>query len=97
MKRKLAIWLFVELMLAIAVTSSCCIYRRATTLGVVAWRQNPTPENKAELDRQHRIDSQQYFLLGTVLFSVMAVITIPFVVSSAKRASFGPSKTLTSR
>lgn len=84
MKTKLTIWLGAELLIAILLAAGSCIYRQATTRAFVAWRNDPTPENKSELDKQRLIDLKTQIGFGIFLFAGMSSITAPLVVLSAR-------------
>lgn len=79
MRKWVAIVLSVELLLAI-IAGQCGTYRRQPTdRAWHAWYNNPTPENRALLDRQSRmaeIERLEFFLF---LFGGMAVVTLLIV------------------
>ena len=87
MNAKLTIWLGAELLVAAVFAAGSCPYRQATTRALIAWRNDPTPENRTELDRQKAIDLKNQIGIGVFLFAGMATITIPLVVLSARRKS----------
>jgi hypothetical protein len=76
MKKLIAMLLAVELFIAFYVFTPSCVLRGEMIHAVVAYRQNPTPETKAELDKQSRITSLYGWGLPGVAFCGMAGVTL---------------------
>jgi hypothetical protein len=87
MKLQLIIWLGVELLVASGISAVSCILRRDEVEAFGAWRNNPTTENRSELERQRSITYRHYVGVAGVLWSVMAVITIAVVIAVSRRRS----------
>ena len=88
MKISLIVWLSLELLIAAGLSSGTCILRRAEVRAFGAWRDSPTPETRASLDREREVTFRHHIVLGLVLFGGMAAITIPAVrVLSRRRSS----------
>ena len=79
MKKLIIILLIVELVVAYLAAGAGCILRQAEVRAFAAWHDNPTPETRAEFDRQKRISELESLGLSGVLFSGMAGATL-FVV-----------------
>jgi hypothetical protein len=90
MKTRLMIWLSIELAVASILSASVCILRRGETQAYFAWRDNPTAATRAELDRERATTLRVHVHLGAVLWASMAAVTVPLMVSRARRKS-GPS------
>ena len=87
-KTRLIFWLSIELLLATGFSACVCILRRDERYAFRAWRDSPTPETRAALDRERAITFRHHVVLAAVLFAGMAVITIPVVrVVSRRRDS----------
>jgi hypothetical protein len=87
MKTRLAIWLGVELLVASGLSTASCILRRDEVRAWRAWHDTPTPETRAELDRQHRITFRHHVVFAVVLWAGMAVVTVPIVIAVSRRRS----------
>lgn len=85
MKTRFAIWLGLELLLAAAISSCTYIERREETRAVVAWLQNPSPETKAERERQRRITTRDHVWFAAILFGGMAGVTVPVIVLRSRK------------
>jgi hypothetical protein len=83
-KTRLAVWLTLELILAASASATVCLLRKDHSLAVRAWMQNPTPETAAELERQKRLTFLSNFKLGGFLFGVMALATVPVIMSASR-------------
>jgi hypothetical protein len=82
------IYLGLELLIASGISAiPCMCTRRDAARALVAWRENPTAETKAELDRQRRITFGYHVAFAGVMFAGMAVITIPVVMGLSRRKS----------
>jgi len=79
------IWLSIEMLLASGFSACICILRRDERYAFNAWRDNPTLETRAALDRQRAITFRHHVALAAVLFGGMAVITIPVVLLATRR------------
>ena len=84
MKKLIAILLIAELLIAYFVLAPTCILRQEQVRAFGAWHDNPTPETKAELDRQHRITEVYGLGFSLVVFGVMAGATL-FAVRILRR------------
>jgi hypothetical protein len=84
MKTRLLIWLSIELAVASLLSASVCILRRAETRAYFAWHDNPTATTRAELDKERAITFRHHVVLGVALWSGMAAVTVPLVVSRAR-------------
>ncbi len=76
MTKLIIILLVVEFLAAYFVGSSGCILRHDQVRAFEAWHDNPTPETRAELDRQKRITEFQTLVFSATIFSGMAAITL---------------------
>lgn len=92
MKTRLTVYLSLELLFAVFLGEGICILRRDETMARRAWRDNPTAESKAELDRQRAITRSHNHKLTAVLFTIMAVFTVPIIVSASRRNLAPPAK-----
>ena len=88
-KTRLAFWLVVELLLAAAVSSASSIHRREEVRAWSAWHDNPTPETRAEVNRQRTITLWHHVAFAGILFAGMAVVTVPVVLVVSRRRSSG--------
>jgi hypothetical protein len=75
MKKLVIFLLLAELFTAYFVISPTCC-RRDHLHAFLAWRKNPTPENNREWVRQKRISDLQNVGFSTVIFGVMAGVTL---------------------
>jgi hypothetical protein len=71
-KKFIAILLVAELFIAYFVLAPTCILRHDQVRAFAAWHDNPTPETKAEWDRQKRITELQSLEFSGFVFFVMA-------------------------
>jgi hypothetical protein len=85
MKKWLIIWLSIELIVASGISPGICILRHDEVKAFGAWHDKPTAGTKAELDRQRKITNWHHVALAGVLFSVMAVFTVPTVCVLSRR------------
>jgi hypothetical protein len=76
MKKLITILLIGELFIAYFVLAPTCILRRAQVRAFAAWHDNPTPETRAELERQKRITELQSLGFSGVVFGVMGGATL---------------------
>jgi uncharacterized protein YceK len=77
MRRFLIILLSVELLVAILLGQcGSIIHRRDSNQAFSSWYENPTPENRAELDRQRHINVLYDLGISAVAFGSMAVVTL---------------------
>jgi hypothetical protein len=76
MKRFVVILLVVELFIAYFVPAPTCILRHDQVRAFAAWRDSPTPETKAEWERQKHIPELQSLGFSGVAFGVMAGATL---------------------
>jgi hypothetical protein len=86
MKKLIAILLAVELFIAFYVLTPVCVLRGEMIHAFVAYHQNPTPETKAELDKQSRINSLYRLGVPGVAFCGMVGVTL-LVARLSKRNS----------
>lgn len=77
MKTRIAILLVVELMAAIALISMSHSYRPATARAFMAWHTQRTPENRAELDRQLKIQNREQLMVDGVLWLGFSALAVP--------------------
>ena len=87
MKTGLAIWLAMELIIASGLSAASCLLRRDEVRAYGAWRDNPTTETRAELDRQRTITGWHHVLFAGILWAGMAAITVPVVLAISRRSS----------
>jgi len=86
MKTRLIFYLGLELLIASGISAiPCMCTRRDAARALVAWRENPTAETKAELDRQRRITFWNHVGIAAILFAGMAVVTVPVVMGLSHR------------
>ena len=76
MTKLIIILLAVEFLVAYFVVSSGCILRHDQVRAYATWHDNPTPETRAELDRQKRITEFHTLVFSAIIFSGMAAITL---------------------
>jgi len=76
MKKLLIILLSGELLVAIVLGQSGTLHRREFNRAFSSWYENPTPENRAELERQKHINVLHDLGFSAVTFCVMAVVTL---------------------
>jgi hypothetical protein len=76
MKKLLVILLIAELLIAYFVLAPTCILRHDQVRAFRAWHDNPTPETRAELERQHWITELDSIGFSAVVFGVMAAATL---------------------
>lgn len=76
MTKLIIILLAVEFLVAYFVVSSGYISRHDQVHAYVAWRDHPTPETRAELDRQKRITEFQTLVISAIIFCGMAGVTL---------------------
>jgi hypothetical protein len=79
----------VELLVAAGISGGACLLRRDEMNAYAAWKENPAPATKAELDRQKNITTRQHFVLAGVLWMAMGLITVPVIVRSRRKATNG--------
>lgn len=84
MKTRLAIYLGIELILAVVIGGGVCLLRRDEVNARRAWRDSPTAEAKAELERQRAITRGQQFKLMAALFGLMALPTVLLIVRASQ-------------
>lgn len=84
MKTRLVVYLGLGLLLAV-MAGGGCVLRRDEVNAHRAWRNNPTVETKAELDRQRAITRTLHYKLTAGLFGIMAAFTVPFIVIVSRR------------
>lgn len=94
MKTRLAVYLGIELVLAVAIGGGVCLLRRDEVNARRAWQGNPTAEAKAELERQRAITQGQQFKLMAALFGLMALPTALLIVRASQPRESEASKTL---
>jgi len=93
MKTRLIVWLALELLVASALSAAACILRRDEVKAFGAWHENPTPQTRAELERQRGITFRQHFVFAGVLWVGMAAISIPVIIAVSRRKSSLQSET----
>ena len=76
MTKPVAILLVAEMLVAYFVLSPTCILRRGQVQAFAAWHDHPTPETRAELDRQSRITELYSAAFAVLAFTVMAGPTL---------------------
>ena len=74
--KKLIILLVVEYVAAYFLVMAGCPIRGAEERAWGAWHDHPTPETRAELDRQHHLTELSALEVSTILFCGMAGITV---------------------
>jgi hypothetical protein len=75
MKKVVALLLIGELFIAFLILTPVCVLRGELVHAVFAWHENPTPEAKAELDRQTMITDLYRVSLPVIAFCIMASAT----------------------
>jgi hypothetical protein len=76
MKRAVALLLIGELFTAFFFLTPSCVLRGELIHAFVAWHENPTPEAKAELNRQSVITKLYRVSLPSTAFCIMATATL---------------------
>ena len=76
MKKVIVLLLIGELFIAFLFLTPVCVLRGELVHAVVAWHENPTPEAKAELDRQAMITNLYWVGLPVIAFCIMASATL---------------------
>ena len=89
MKSLLVLCLTVELAVAAGLSSAACILRQDERTAYRQWRDQPTAETRAELDRQRGITRWHHVGLAGVLFAGMAGVTVPAIVFWSRRGMPG--------
>ena len=85
MSKLLVIVLAVELLIAVLFGQGGFLHRRDFDRAFFAWHQNPTPENKMELDRQRDINEVYRWGFSAVAFGGMALLTLLAVYAYNRR------------
>ena len=85
MKKLIVILLVVEFCAAYFIVSPTCILRRDQIRAYAAWRDHPTLEKQAELDRQKRITEWQNVGVSTIIFGGMTGITLLLACNYRKK------------
>jgi hypothetical protein len=89
MKSLLVLWLAVELAVAAWLSSAACILRQDERTAYLQWRDQPTAETRAELDRQRGITRWHQVGLAGLLFAGMAGVTVPAMIFWSRRGMPG--------
>ena len=76
MRKLLVILLSVELMASVFLSQVGFLHRRDFDRAWFAWHQNPTPENRLELDRQRHLNELHRWGFSGVAFGGMAIVTL---------------------
>jgi hypothetical protein len=76
MKKVVALLLIGELFIAFFFLTPSCVLRGEDIRAIAAWHENPTPETKAELDRQTIITHLCRASLPLIAFCIMASATL---------------------
>ena len=76
MRRSLLIWLFVELLLAVALGQIGHSDSPAMARAFLEWRQHPSSETSKEFERQKRITELERWGLSGVVFAALGGATI---------------------
>lgn len=84
MKTRLAVYLGIELVLAVLIGGGVCLLHRDEVNAHRAWRDTPTVETKAEVERQRDITRSQQLKLMVVLFVIMALPTVPLIFHASR-------------
>lgn len=87
MKTRLAIWLGLELLVAVVLDGGSCLLRRDEMRAFKAWHDSPTAQNRVELDRQRSITLRYHIVFVGILWGGMAVVTIPIIVAVFRHGS----------
>jgi len=85
MKTLIAIMLVAELLVAVFIFAPFCVLRDQQLRAFRAWHDTPTPETRAELEKQSRITELYRFGVPAIAFCVMGSATL-LVARSWKRA-----------
>jgi len=75
----------VELLVAVCISAGSKFPSNLGRRAFLAWQNNPTPETKAELDRQRSIMRWEQIRFGGWLFIGMAGVTIPIIAAISRR------------
>ena len=76
MKKVIALLLIGELFMAFFFLTPSCVLRGEDIQAIAAWHENPTPETKAELERQGMITNLFWVSLPVTVFCIMASATL---------------------
>lgn len=76
MRKLLITLLSVELLVAVLFGQGGFLHRRVFDQAFFAWHENPTPENRLELDRQRHINELHRWGFSAVAFGGMAAVTL---------------------
>ena len=76
MKKLIIILLIIEFLAAYFFVMAGCPLRQAEEQAWVAWHDHPTPETRAELDKQKHITEFSALMVSTVIFCGMAGVTL---------------------
>jgi hypothetical protein len=76
MKKVVALLLIGELFIAFFFLTPFCVLRGEQIHAFAAWHENPTPEAKAELERQTMITNLYWVGLPVTAFCIMASATL---------------------
>ena len=92
MKKLITMVLTAELFIAYFVFAPTCILRHDQVRAFAVWHDNPTPETRAELERQKRITELQSLGFSAVVFGVMGGATLIVALYWRRRriAHIGP-------
>jgi hypothetical protein len=90
MKKLVTVVLVAELLIAYFVLAPTCIRRHDQVRAFGDWHGNPTPETRAELDRQKRITELYGLGFSAVVFGVMAGATLFAARAMRQRHSAHP-------
>ena len=94
MKKWLIVCLVVEAIVSIMVGSSGCILRRDQVRAYSAWHENPTLENRKELDHQKIITGLEQAGVGVAFFLIISGATVVlFKIVSNRSKSIGMNET----
>jgi hypothetical protein len=74
--KKLIVLLVIEFVAAYFFVMAGCPLRMAETRAWAAWYDHPTPETRAEFDRQKHITELEALGVSTVIFCGMAGVTL---------------------
>jgi len=76
MKKVVALLLIGELFMAVFFLTPSCVLRGEQIHAFAAWHENPTPEAKAELERQTMITNLSRGSIPVAAFCIMAIATL---------------------
>jgi len=85
MRKLLVILLSVELLVAILFGQSGFLHRKDFDRAFFTWHKNPTPESRAEVDRQRHISELHRLGFSAVAFGGMAIVTLLAVYAYGRR------------